>query len=41
MPKSPVFMGFLAIKSEFYSEFKKYRQGITKITPKRVEGFAQ
>ena len=41
MPKSPVFIGFLAIKPWFYSELKKYRQGITKITPKRVEGITQ
>lgn len=41
MPKSPVFIGLLAIKRQFYSEFKKYRHEITKITPKRVEGFAQ
>lgn len=41
MPKSPMFIGFLAIKLQFYSEFKKYRQWITKITPKRVEGLVQ
>jgi len=41
MPKSPINTGFLAIKLQFYSEFKKYRQRITKITPKRVEEFTQ
>lgn len=33
-----VFIGFLAIKLRFYSEFKQYRQGITKNYPKESRG---